>query len=127
MARPNKRRIQQLQSANTERRASTRFPVTLEVRYTTSGLLGPVKMGTGRTIDLSSSGLSFITDTPLLTGQKITAYIDWPALLDGDIKLQLVIWGVVVRTNGPEVALQIQGHDFRTRSAGQRSPRELLG
>lgn len=78
-------------------------------------------MGTGRTVDVSSSGLSFVADRPLLTGQKIQLYIDWPALLNQEVTLQLVIWGVVVRTDGPKSAIKIQQHDFKTRSAKQRS------
>jgi hypothetical protein len=81
----------------------------------------------GRTIDISSSGLRFTADTALLIGQKIVVYIDWPVLLNGDIKLKLVVLGVVVRTNGTEVALQIQRHDFRTRHAGQGPPLKSVG
>jgi hypothetical protein len=63
---------------------------------------------------MSSSGLRFTTDPPLQIGQKMVVHIDWPALLHWGIKLQLVVLGVVVRTNGTEVALQILRHDFRT-------------
>jgi hypothetical protein len=84
-------------------------------------------VGTGRTVDMSSSGLRFIADRPLMKGQRIWAYINWPAVLDKDIKLQLAVLGVVVRTNGTEVALQIERHDFKTRSAGRESPRKLVG
>jgi len=98
-----------------ERRASTRYPMTLEVRYATSGRHAGVEMGSGRSIDVSSSGLRFTADRPLLAGQRLEVSIHWPVLLGGAIKLQLVIAGVVVRTNGSEVALQIHRHDFRTR------------
>jgi hypothetical protein len=84
-------------------------------------------VGTGRTIDVSSSGLRFTADHPLLIGHRILAYIDWPALLSGGIKLQLVISGVVIRTNGTEVALKIERHDFKTRSARQESPHNSVG
>ena len=97
-----------------ERRAHIRFPVKLEVRYTTSGD-APVKMGTGHTIDLSRSGLRFRADRVLLVGQRIRVYIDWPIPF-GTIKLQHILSGVVVRTNGTEAAIQIQRHDMRTRS-----------
>ena len=100
-----------------ERRAHIRFPTTLEVRYTTSG-----RQGRGHTIDLSSSGLRFRADKPLLTGQSIAVYIDWPILLEGDVKLQLVLSGVVVRTDGTEVAVQIHQQVMKPGSGGQRSP-----
>jgi hypothetical protein len=71
--------------------------------------------GSGRTIDLSSSGLSFTADRPLLTGQELDVSIDWPVLLNGGTKLQLIIFGLVVRTSGRAIALQIRRHEFRTR------------
>jgi hypothetical protein len=98
-----------------ERRGSIRFALSLEVSYTVLARRKPVRKGAGRTIDLSSSGLSFSTDGPLLTGQRLEVSIDWPVLLDGATKLQLVMSGVVARTNGTAAALQIQRHQFRTR------------
>jgi hypothetical protein len=102
-----------------ERRASVRFPLTLEVRYTVSRRRPPKETGSGSTIDLSSSGLSFTADKPLMIGQKLHLSIDWPVPLDGGIRLQLIMSGVVVRTNGTATALQIHRHEFRTRRAGQ--------
>jgi hypothetical protein len=107
-----------------ERRASTRFSLNLELRYTVSYRCTPVETGTGRTIDLSSSGLAFTADTPLPMGVRIDVSIDWPVLLDGGVKMQLKMSGLVVRTNGTETALQIHRHEFKTRRAG---PSALTG
>lgn len=104
-----------LGSAKFDRRSSTRFPLEMQLRYTTSKGDAPVEAGSGRTIDVSSSGLSFIPDRPLRPGQRLEVSIDWPVLLDGGVKLQLVICGVVVRTDGTAVALEIQHHEFKTR------------
>ena len=52
--------------AVSHRRTSTRYPLALEVRYTTSGEGVPAKTGSGLSVDRSSSELSLITDTPLL-------------------------------------------------------------
>jgi hypothetical protein len=112
------RRVRTPESPGPERRASTRFALTLEVRYTISGSRAPVETGSGRTIDLSSSGLCFTADRRLLTGQKLDVSIDWPILLDGRTKLQLFMSGVIVRTNGTASALQIRRHEFRTRRVG---------
>jgi hypothetical protein len=79
-------------------------------------------MGAGLSVDLSSSGLSFITDTPLLVGQELTAYVDWPALLNDAIELRLMIRGMVVRTDETKVAIKILGHNFRIRGVGRRRP-----
>lgn len=121
MGRSPTTRVQRFPRPDLERRTSSRFNMTLELRYTTLGGNGQAKMGTGHTIDLSSSGLRFIADNPLLTGQRIELYIDWPARLYGEVRLQLAVLGVVVRTNGREAALAIERHDFRTRSVAQRT------
>lgn len=103
--------------------------LTLEVRYVVLGRRAPVEMGSGRTIDLSSSGLSFTADRPLQTGQKLDVYIDWPVLLDGGVQLQLIMSGVVVRTGGTATALQIERHEFRTRRGGLKGapPQKSFG
>jgi hypothetical protein len=118
---PIKPRTQLQQDAAREVRVSSRYPVVLAVRYTTAGRFAPEKTGTGRTIDMSSSVLRFAADGPLTPGQVIEVLVDWPALLDGDIRLQLALSGVIFRTVGTEVALRIQHYDFRTRSRGHRS------
>jgi len=80
--------------------------MTLEVRYVVLDRCAPAQTGSGRTIDLSSSGLSLTADRPLLTGQKLEVSIDWPVLLGGGVQLQLIMSGTVVRTNGLATALQ---------------------
>jgi hypothetical protein len=112
------RRVRLLQGLSSDRRSSVRVSVNLEVRYSVAGRRGTVEAGSGRTIDMSSSGLSFTADRPLLVGQKLDVSIDWPARLDGDVQLQLVVSGVVVRSSGAVTALRIERHEFRTRRAG---------
>ena len=114
---------------SSERRASTRFALALEVRHTISGYRAPVETGSGRTINLSGSGLSLIAEKPLSTGQELDVSIDWPVLLDGDTRLQLIMSGVVVRTNGTAIALKIRRHEFRTRRVGTKAAllRESVG
>ena len=112
------RRVRLPKDPGSERRASTRFPLNLEVRYTVAGCRAPFETGSGRTIDVSSSGLSFSADRPLPTGVKLDVSIDWPALLDGGVQLQLVASGVVVRSSGAVIALRIERHEFRTRRVG---------
>ena len=107
--------------ASPERRASTRFGLRLEISYAVVNRHAIVRTGSGRTIDLSSSGLSFTTDQPPLPGQKLEISIDWPVLLDGAIRLQLVMSGVVVRTTNAATALRINRHEFRTRRAGLKA------
>src|ERR1035441_3662859 len=93
----------------------------MEVRYTVLDRHETLKTSFGRTIDLSSSGLSFTTNRSLLPGQKLDVSIEWPVLLDGAIKLQLVISGVVVRADTTVIALRIKRHEFRTRRVGLKA------
>jgi hypothetical protein len=55
-----------------------------------------------------------------LVGQNLDVSIDWPARLDDDVQLQVVVSGVVVRTTGAVIALRIERHEFRTRRAAAR-------
>jgi hypothetical protein len=107
-----------LKGPSSDRRGSVRFPVNLEVRYSVVGHRRPVETGSGRTIDMSSSGLSFTADRPLSIGQRLDMSIDWPVRLDRDVLIQLVASGVVVRTDGAVTALRMDRHEFRTRRAG---------
>ena len=121
--------VRLLQEPNPERRASVRFPLTLDVRFSVSRRRAPVETGSGQLVDLSSSGLRFAAQGPLELGLKLDVAIDWPVLLDGRVQLQLMVTGVVVRSSGTESALRIHWHDFRTRSVRLKvaSPRESDG
>lgn len=105
-----------------------RFRLALQVRYAATGRL-PTEPGVGRTIDMSSSGLRFNADKPLATGQRLDVSIDWPVLLDGGVQLQLIVSGTVVRSNGTEIALRIERHEFRTRRVRPSviAPQEVVG
>jgi hypothetical protein len=109
-----------------ERRASARFPLTLEVRYSVSRYRAPVETGSGQLVDVSSSGLRFVAQGPLEPGVKLEIAINWPVLLDGNVQLQLIVMGVVVWSRGTETALRMHRHDFRTRSVRLKaaSPQE---
>ena len=112
-----KRRLRLL-SNNPERRANTRFRLALEVRYTVVLPGGKGSAGSGVTIDVSSSGLSFLADQPLRVGQRLELAIDWPVMLDRGVQLQLTISGVVVRAETTVTALRIDRHEFKTRRIG---------
>ena len=87
------------------------------MRYTVTDQ-GPRTTGFCHTIDLSSTHLNFTADRPLLVGQRLEVSINWPALLDGGVQLQLILTGLIVRTNQSTTTLQIQRHEFRTRRLG---------
>jgi hypothetical protein len=129
MDRPSERRVRLPKDPGPDRRASVRFPLTLEVRYSVSHPCALVETGSGQIIDLSSSGLRFAAHGRLEPGLKLDVAINWPVLLDGRVQLQLILTGVVVWSSGTETALRIQRHDFRTRRVGLKaaSPQESDG
>jgi hypothetical protein len=114
------RRVRLLKGLSSDSRSSVRVPMDLEVRYSVVRRRRSVENGSGRTIDISNSGLSFTADTPLSIGQTLDVSINWPVLLDGGVQLQIVASGVVVRTTGAVTAIRIERHEFRTRRAGPR-------
>jgi hypothetical protein len=114
------RRVRLLKGLSSDSRSSVRVPMDLEVRYSVVRRRRSVENGSGRTIDISSSGLSFTADRPLSIGQTLDVSIDWPVLLEGGVQLQIVASGVVVRTNGAVTAIRIERHGFRTRRAGPK-------
>lgn len=101
-----------------ERRGSARYPLDLELRYSIAQQGKQLETGSGRVVDFSSSGLRFVADRPLQPGVKIELAVNWPSVLDGGVRLQLIASGTVVRSRGTEIAAQIQRHEFRTRGAG---------
>ena len=70
-------------------------------------------IGTGRTLNLSSSGALVVDNHPMKVGQRIDLFADWPIKLDG-IALQLVATGKVVRSHAGVFALSFNRHEFRT-------------
>ncbi len=115
MERMRERLVRLPKDEGAERRASRRFPLTLEVRYAVSGRVAPVETGSGLSINLSSSGMSFMADRPLLPGQKLAIAIDWPVRLDGSVNLQLILSGLVIRSKGTVTAMEILRYEFKTR------------
>lgn len=75
--------------------------------------------GTGKTINISSSGILFKTDQPLVPGRKVELFMSWPAQLDNRCALKLVARGKVVRAENGKAALAIQQYEFRTQPAGK--------
>jgi hypothetical protein len=99
-----------------ERRRSSRFPIEREVRYKTLSQRSEVIQGSGRTLNISSSGVLFTTDHDLPVGTRLEVSISWPAQLNEKCLLNLVARGRVTRQESGQLALQIQQYEFRTQS-----------
>lgn len=98
-----------------ERRAWLRFPIQQELSFLTveKKVFGP---GSGQTQIMSSKAVLFSTDRVLATGQRLELRISWPALLNGEVALQLVALGRIIRYVPGQAVLKIERHEFRTRA-----------
>ena len=105
-----------------ERRAGSRYPVSLELSY--KGLNGNGKgklTGRGKTINVSSSGILFATEQPLLVNADVELMLRWPVLLNNEVPLQLKVSGKVMRTDGSRAAIEISHYEFRISARGAKA------
>ena len=98
----------------TERRSKVRYPLELAVDYQAIERGSEIN-GTGRTLNVSSSGLLMVTQHAFNAGMRLKLIIEWPSLLNGTTPLQLVTRGRVVRQWGPNVAVVLEQYQFRTK------------
>ncbi|MFL6449839.1 MAG: PilZ domain-containing protein [Bryobacteraceae bacterium] len=99
-----------------ERRRSSRFPIEREVRYKTLNQRTEILSGSGKTLNISSSGVLFTSDHDLPIGTRLEVSISWPAQLNEKCLLNLVARGRITRHHQGQLALQIQQYEFRTQS-----------
>ena len=103
----------------TDRRVNRRYEVHLPVHYRVSQRGFFPLEGTGTTRDMSSVGLSFRCRRPLPVGGHIELCIDWPARPDAATPLELVLTGILIRSDGGRSAVRITSKRFRTRPLEQ--------
>lgn len=104
----------------TERRAKSRYPIELNVRYQTMGAAGPVA-GVGQTVNMSSGGMLISCNKSIPEGTRLKLFIEWPSLLNGTTPLQLITVGTVVRCTKIGLSLTFEGYQFRTMARSRPS------
>ena len=97
-----------------ERRGSSRFPIERAVMFKLLGRNASSEAGKGETINMSSTGVLFRTESDLTPGRRIELSISWPAHLNDTCPLKLVAKGRIVRSEAGHAALEIQQYEFRT-------------
>jgi hypothetical protein len=97
-----------------DRRMKKRFAIERDVRYKLLNGQNIADSGVGRTLDMSSTGISFTTEQPLARGTLIELAISWPALLNDNCPMKLMVFGRVVRSGGGTAASTIEKYEFRT-------------
>ena len=99
-----------------ERRSADRFPIEQEIRYRAVTRRQQDQGGSGKTVNMSSSGILFETQTDLAPGKQLEVSVAWPAQLNNKTPLKLVARGRVVRVDDRRAALEIQHYEFRTKA-----------
>lgn len=98
----------------TDRRSADRFPIERELRYKVLNKRAPEEAGSGKTINISSSGILFAADRILRPGRRVELAVSWPAKLNEKCALKLVARGKIVRFEDGKAAIEIQQYEFRT-------------
>jgi hypothetical protein len=100
-----------------DRRTADRFPIEREVRYKVLNKKNSDEVGTGHTVNMSSTGVYFTTEHILLPGKRLELAISWPAQLNNQTALKLVARGRIIRYDEGRAAMEIQQYEFRTAKA----------
>ena len=110
-----------LDGGRAEARAHRRYLMRLDVGYKVLIKGRVARVGSGKTLNVSSGGVCFETMDTLPVEGSIELVMKWPCLLAGVCPLTLVMRGPIVRNDGQRIAVQVKRHEFRT--AGTRASR----
>jgi hypothetical protein len=107
-----------------ERRTKRRFQIDQEVKYKMLYGQRIAETGVGRTVNISSGGVWFSTESMLTSGMPVELSMNWPVLLNDSCPMKLMIYGCVVRSNEKGAAVAIERYEFRTQGsrAFQQTP-----
>jgi hypothetical protein len=103
--------------AERERRSKRRFQIDQEVKYKMLYGQRIAETGVGRTLNISSGGVWFTTETMLTSGMPVELSMNWPVLLNDSCPMKLMIYGCVVRSNEKGAAVAIERYEFRTQGS----------
>jgi len=111
-----------------DQRANGRYPIALEVQYKLLRGDRVLRMGCGKTLNISSGGVLFETDELLPPTGIVEVAIQWPFLLRKVCSLKLVMRGRIVRRDyhSRATAVRAQSHEFRTAGIRTSSREDVL-
>jgi hypothetical protein len=101
-----------------DRRVNRRYELELQICFSYVDENGP-NVGCGVTVELSRTGVRFQAIEAPPVGCSVEARVAWPFLLQGICPLEVVLTGVVVRSDADGTALRVRSYEFRT--CGERS------
>ena len=98
---------QSASSAGTQRKGG--FPLRLRLAFSSKR---PICWGEGVTVELSSKQLLFTANESIAVGRYLRVTVDWPARLEGNRPLRLIILGHVLESGSGRTLVAIERHKF---------------
>lgn len=105
-----------------EQRSKRRYAIEREVKYRLLSGHQIAETGSGKTLNISSSGVSFTSEQSLQVGSIVELSVSWPALLNNSCAMKLMVFGRVVRSEGGVCAMTIERYEFRTQGTRPMQP-----
>jgi len=84
------------------------YQVTLDVRYVIVSGASVLAAGIGQTTLMGSHELVFAADLNVSQGASVDISVCWPAVLDGHVRLELVICGRIAAVVGRWITVEIE-------------------
>jgi hypothetical protein len=103
-----------IEKVESDQRLRGRYPIALELQYKLLNKGRVERLGVGQTLNISSGGVLFEAAGLLPSSGPVELAISWPFLLDGAVKLKLVMSGHIVRNDAKAIAVKVEHHEFRT-------------
>jgi len=100
-----------METAESERRLALRYPLLLDLTCRLIKGRQILRVGKGRTCNISSRGIFFSSREVFETGSTLWLSIRWPAEREGQ-RIELSVIGRVLRSDSLGTAVQIQKHGF---------------
>ncbi len=96
-----------------ERRAHRRYAIVSSLNYRIVRQHQVLQEGSGRSVDISTSGISFESPHMLPLGSKVEVTIAWPSGPSALRRLEFVAEGRIVRTQQTVTAVVFKRYAFR--------------
>jgi len=90
-----------------ERRAAVRVQIDCPTRYEALQ-----QFGFGHTIDMSTTGIAFTTETLLARDTEVTLQMTWPVRLEGGVPVEFCAAGKLARAEPVKAAMQMDSVRF---------------
>jgi len=110
------------QHGRPERRTKERFLIEQDVSYKPLSGQRIAETGSGRTLNISSGGIAFTTETLLTEGTPVEVSMSWPVLLQGSCPMKLLVYGCVIRSSERAATVVIERYEFRTQTKPFQQP-----